>query len=108
MSRFMNANDKIFPDPWVYKPARWLGDDAKTLRKYMVTFGRGSRSCLGHHMAWAELYLLISAIVQTFDMKLFETTVEDVEFKHDVLAISPKFDSRGVRAFVQRRAAQTS
>ena len=105
MSRFMNANEEVFPDPWSYKPTRWLSDDAEVLGKHMVTFGRGSRSCLGRHLAWVELYILVSTVVQTFDAKLFETSDEDVAFKHDFLAASPKLDSRGVRAFFKKRVS---
>jgi cytochrome P450 len=30
-----------------FKPERWLTEDAKQLEKYLVTFSKGARQCLG-------------------------------------------------------------
>jgi cytochrome P450 len=38
-------NPDIFPDPFTFKPERWLNN--KELQKYQVTFGKGRRGCLG-------------------------------------------------------------
>ncbi len=36
---------KVFPEPFKFKPERWL--DNKELQKYQVTFGKGRRACMG-------------------------------------------------------------
>ena len=41
----VQSDATIFPDPFVYKPERWLNDRA--LQKYQVAFSKGRRSCLG-------------------------------------------------------------
>lgn len=39
---------KIFPDPYTFKPERWLDvETSKHLDKYLVSFSRGTRGCLG-------------------------------------------------------------
>lgn len=48
---FILMHPSIFPDPYDFMPERWLtsvGEFNHTLaNKYLVNFGRGSRSCLG-------------------------------------------------------------
>ena len=40
-------NPKIFPQPDEFIPERWMGPDAKELKKYLVPFSKGPRQCLG-------------------------------------------------------------
>jgi cytochrome P450 len=40
-------NPTIFPQPDEYIPERWLSPNAKSLKKYLVPFGKGPRACLG-------------------------------------------------------------
>lgn len=41
----VGVNEDVFPEPFTFKPERWLNN--KELLKYAVTFGRGRRGCLG-------------------------------------------------------------
>lgn len=34
-------------------------------------------------LAWCEIYIFISMLFRRFDMEIFETTDEDMEFKAD-------------------------
>jgi cytochrome P450 len=46
----INHNEAIFPDSHEFKLERWLEkrpEDAPPLGKYMVSFSRGSRMCVG-------------------------------------------------------------
>ncbi|KAF2147767.1 putative P450 monooxygenase [Myriangium duriaei CBS 260.36] len=103
MSWFVNFNEDIFPNPTDFEPARWLGEEGKRRNRFFVPFGKGSRACQGQHLAWAELYLTLAAVVPKFDFDLFETTVDDVELRHDWVFAQPKVGSKGVRAHVRRR-----
>ena len=47
-SRNIHYNEDIYPDPWRFDPERWLkGQESKDLEKYLVSFSRGSRRCIG-------------------------------------------------------------
>jgi cytochrome P450 len=46
----IHHNPRIFPDPDVFKPERWLDTDGKVrtdLQRYLLSFSKGSRQCLG-------------------------------------------------------------
>jgi cytochrome P450 len=49
MSQCMiHYNPTIFPEPRTFNPERWLqGEKSKQLEKYLVSFSRGARGCLG-------------------------------------------------------------
>ncbi|GFF82393.1 putative P450 monooxygenase, partial [Aspergillus udagawae] len=52
------------PDAEEYNPDRWLSDpeQAKTYEKYNFSFGYGSRTCIGKHLAKAMLYKTLVAV----------------------------------------------
>lgn len=105
----IHDNEDVFPDYQKWKPERWLLSDGKfnhRLGKYIVPFSRGTRSCLGMELAWAELYLAIAGLFgpdRRVEMSLFETDESDVEVVHDFFNPSPKLDSKGVRVMVEKR-----
>ena len=101
----MHHHEEIFPDSYAYKPERWLGnpkgpDGVKSLSRYMVAFGRGSRICLGMPMAYAEIYITLATLMRRFEFSLYETGRENVEFWQDFVTPQPKPGSLGVRVLV--------
>jgi cytochrome P450 len=42
-----NNDEEVFKDPHRFQPERWLVKDVSKLEERMVSFSRGSRSCLG-------------------------------------------------------------
>lgn len=104
----MHINPAFFPDPQEFRPERWLRSDAgltglASLKMHFMPFGRGSRICLGMHLAYAELYLTLEAVFRRFELQLFETTRADVDVAHDFVAGTPRVDSKGVRVRVHKR-----
>jgi cytochrome P450 len=89
--------ETVFPDPFKFKPERWLGSEGRLLRRYKMAFGKGGRRCIGIELARAELYLATVALVRSFDMTLYETDEMDVAFVHDYQVSMPDFGSKGVR-----------
>ncbi|TGO48154.1 hypothetical protein BCON_0249g00020 [Botryotinia convoluta] len=96
--------ETVFPDPFVFNPERWLGDEGRERRKYQMAFGKGGRICIGIELARAELYLVTAALVTRFDMKLYETDDSDVAFMYDYQVAMPKLDSKGVRVMAKSLA----
>jgi hypothetical protein len=65
-----------------------------------MAFNKGGRSCVGINLAHAEMFLAIAAMAR-YEMRLYQTDVSDVKFKHEFHVAFPKLDSKGVRAIVQ-------
>ncbi|KAL3481678.1 cytochrome P450 [Aspergillus californicus] len=93
--------ETVFPNPYVFNPDRWLGEDGKERRKFQMAFSKGTRKCLGIELARAELSLVVAALIRGFDMTLYETDASDVAFTHDYHIAMPKMDSKGVRVMVR-------
>lgn len=55
-------------------------------------------------LAYAEIYLTIARLVTSFDMDLFETTTEDVEFFHIRLTGYPKKGNGEVKVMIRKYA----
>ena len=107
MSNYSTAHDEnVFPDSRTYNPSRWLDnpkgpDGQKLLSRYMMSFGKGHRICVGMHLAYGEIFMGLAAVVRRFRFKLWETTSADVECWSDFLAAHPKPGSKGVRVLVE-------
>ncbi|KAK5954220.1 hypothetical protein OHC33_004793 [Knufia fluminis] len=100
MNYVVNNDPKIFPNPFEYHPERWIEAEEKGIRldRYMVSFGKGSRSCVGINLAWAELYLALAYVATRFDMEVYDTTAErDVLIARDYFVGVPKEESQGIR-----------
>ncbi|KAI4264336.1 MAG: hypothetical protein L6R42_000547 [Xanthoria sp. 1 TBL-2021] len=95
----------IFPDHATYRPERWLGDpkapNGKQLSRYMVAFGRGTRSCVGMQLAYAELFIGLSTLFRRFDFELFETDRTAVDLFMDTFVPRPEPGTKGVRVLVK-------
>ncbi|KAH7386033.1 benzoate 4-monooxygenase cytochrome P450 [Pyrenochaeta sp. MPI-SDFR-AT-0127] len=76
----LNRHPDVFPDPDVFRPERWLEAEAQgeRLTRYLVTFTKGTRICLGINLAYAEMYIMVAALVRNFDMELVDSSIEDI------------------------------
>ncbi|KAL4778870.1 cytochrome P450 [Aspergillus varians] len=98
----MHHDESIFPDSYTFNPDRWVDPvERKRLEKYMVAFSKGSRMCIGMHLARSEILLVISNLLRRMSFELFETTVEDVRVVHDIFIPFVKMDSKGVRLLIK-------
>ncbi|KAK6331178.1 hypothetical protein TWF696_003245 [Orbilia brochopaga] len=67
----MHQNPSVYPNPKVFEPERWIETPNDPLReKYLVPFSKGSRSCLGLHLASAEIYLTLAVMFRRFKFTL--------------------------------------
>ncbi|KAF6224986.1 hypothetical protein HO133_010181 [Letharia lupina] len=101
-SVMLHDDPSLFPNPRSFQPERWLQPSKTQLRKYLVPFGKGSRSCLGMNLAYCELYLTLAAIFapNRFRFELYETDVTDVEIAHDFFNPCYRANSKGMRVVV--------
>ena len=103
MNWVVNNDPEIFPNPLSFEPERWIEAEEKGFRldRFMVSFGKGSRQCVGINLAWAELYLTLAYVITQFDMDVFDTTRErDVWIKSDGFVGVPSPDAQGIRVKV--------
>ncbi|KAK7973454.1 hypothetical protein PG988_007588 [Apiospora saccharicola] len=98
----MHTDPDLYPDPKRFDPERWTDMDVgrKTEKTY-GPFGRGTSMCLGMHLAWAELYMAVAALVQRFDFEFEPTGVYDVECSSDQFIIGTS-GRDGLQTFANR------
>ncbi|KYK58952.1 hypothetical protein DCS_00079 [Drechmeria coniospora] len=103
MSAYIMHNDEnVYPEPLRFRPERWLGDYDPLMKRNFVPFSKGSRSCLGMHLAYAELFLAVAVMFHPGGpkMSLYETDETDIAPVHDYFLALPKLDTKGVRVMV--------
>ncbi|OJZ88942.1 hypothetical protein ASPFODRAFT_42057 [Aspergillus luchuensis CBS 106.47] len=112
---FVHHDPAIFPEPSKFRPERWIEaeKEGKRLNGYLVSFTKGSRSCLGINLAYAELYICVSKLFRLYHgaddetgakggrLELFETSNKDVEFATDMFIPATRKGSKGVRLLVK-------
>ncbi|USW50016.1 Putative cytochrome P450 [Septoria linicola] len=90
--------EALFPDPLTFDPERFMGQSPEVMKrkKCLMAMGKGHRRCLGLNLANAGMALVLARFVsEAGAMKLWETTYEDVEFKHDYQIAHPKVEYQG-------------
>ncbi|MCJ1308869.1 hypothetical protein MMC25_002524 [Agyrium rufum] len=63
-STLVHHDETVFPDSTTFRPERWL--ENPRLDRYLVSFSKGSRMCLGINMAYSEMYICLAAIFRRF------------------------------------------
>ncbi|KAI9720911.1 MAG: hypothetical protein M1828_005481 [Chrysothrix sp. TS-e1954] len=94
-SPFVHLNPEIFADPHEFLPQRWLDDPS--LDKWLVSFSKGPRSCLGINLAWLELRMATAAVFRRFDLELDDASPTALQFSDRFL---PWFEGPHVKAMM--------
>lgn len=105
MDNYTTSHDPwLYPDPFVFRHERWDGDarapDGKPLTRYLVAFGRGTRSCVGMPLAYADLYIALATFFRRFKCELYETDRDAVDLFLDSFVPRPRPGTKGVRVKV--------
>ncbi|KAF3023041.1 hypothetical protein E8E14_012192 [Neopestalotiopsis sp. 37M] len=69
----IHHNEKYFPQPFDFRPERWLVDDEAALRRMnsaFCPFSVGARACAGKAMAYLEMSLVVAKIFFKFDFEV--------------------------------------
>ncbi|KAK4228582.1 putative cytochrome P450 E-class, group IV [Podospora fimiseda] len=91
MSAVINHYDEdLFPKPHEFIPERFIvdGEPNRQLAKYLMAFGKGTRSCLGENLAYCELYIMTALLAMRVvpRARLVDTTYEmDMKYDHDAI-----------------------
>ena len=76
-----HSDPEVFEDPSSFKPERWLetdGDRLAKMEKSFLTFGAGSRICMGRHISMIEMRKLIPEILRCFEVSIEDDKVWSV------------------------------
>lgn len=70
----LHHNEEYFPDPYAFKPERWLPSETpeaqrKTMNAAFSPFSIGDRGCAGKPMAYLESSLVIAKTLWYFDFR---------------------------------------
>ncbi|KAI1817386.1 cytochrome P450 [Poronia punctata] len=106
----IHHNESIFPDSKVFRPERWLGAEGRRIDKYLVSFSKGTRNCLGMNLALGELYLFLANMWTLWTtpevgpvggeagvLELYKTTKADIEITGDYYIPMAAPGSVGIR-----------
>lgn len=90
MQNYVHHRDRtVFPEPDVFNPERWL-HSSSDMESALTPFSVGKRGCIGQNLAWEELYIAVSTIISTLELRLgSEMTEADMEIE-DRFNIAPK------------------
>ncbi|RAO70228.1 uncharacterized protein BHQ10_006240 [Talaromyces amestolkiae] len=92
----VHFNEEKFPEPQVFKPERWIGPDAARLQRYLISFSRGPRTCLGMALARAELFIILASVFRQFEFDVKEIVrSRDIDFSRDFILGAQAVDSPG-------------
>ncbi|XRM48691.1 hypothetical protein ABZX51_011606 [Aspergillus tubingensis] len=97
---FILMDSNIFPNPHDFDPERWIraAEKGERLDRYLVNFSKGARICLGMQLAYAELFIVIAALMRQFEMELVDTPKETIEFARDFGAPYPEKGNLSIKA----------
>lgn len=90
-----NRHPDYFPEPETFNPARWIAEGAITggsagQRDMFMSWGKGTRSCLGQHMAVMELKIMLARVVDEFEVSLESLKTHDDMETTDHFTLIPK------------------
>ncbi|KAI1473716.1 cytochrome P450 [Daldinia eschscholtzii] len=108
----LNRNPDLYDRPDEFIPERYL--ENPKLSKYLMSFSRGTRQCIGINLAYQELQTFTAGIVRRYDiydptrktqngptLELYQTTREDVAVHSDFITTAPYKGSLGLRVMIR-------
>jgi cytochrome P450 len=92
----LHHRDDVYPDPFDFRPERWLGRKPGTYE--WIPFGGGIRRCLGAALAMAEQRVVLEAMARRLDLEADEPEPERAIHRNVTM-----IPSRGARVVVRAR-----
>lgn len=84
----VHHDERLYPDPFAFRPERWTPEFKAELHKYAYfPFGGGQRLCIGDAFAELEGVLLIAALAQHWRMRLVPDETVEMEI---IATVRPK------------------
>lgn len=88
----LHHNPEVYPEPWCFKPERWLapadarpdaepGEEGRARERDFIPFSMGMRACLARNLAQQELLLATTALVESRVLEGARTVKERIELE---------------------------
>ncbi|KAL8778071.1 MAG: hypothetical protein Q9194_002203 [Teloschistes cf. exilis] len=84
----LHHNPDVFPEPWAFRPERWLPDDEQLvvsqlqrMNRDLIPFNIGSRACIARNLATHELLIATKRIVESGVLEGAKTCEERIKVK---------------------------
>lgn len=72
----LSYNKDIFPEPFEFRPERWLAGEEGTSKESLAlaesgfcAFSYGSRGCPGKNLAWLEMSIVMAKVIFNFEVR---------------------------------------
>lgn len=75
----LHTNPNVFPEPFAFKPERWLENPTPEMQRDWIPFSLGQRQCIARNLAMQELFLAIRAIARDNVLAGAKPVAEKVE-----------------------------
>ena len=92
----VHHREDLYPDPFSYRPERWLGHSPGTYE--WLPFGGGTRRCLGAALAMAEQRVVLEAMVRRLDLEADRPEPEHAQHRNVTM-----IPARGARVVMRAR-----
>ncbi|KAI1325095.1 trichodiene oxygenase [Xylariaceae sp. FL0255] len=87
----IHTDENLYPSAKSFRPERWIDKGGlKSTKRGFAPSSRGTRMCLGMYLALAEIYLVVAALVQQFDVTFINAKAEDFECVSDQFVIGTR------------------
>ncbi|XP_043947048.1 probable cytochrome P450 6d5 [Drosophila biarmipes] len=86
----MHLDPENFPEPFSYKPERYLDENKDFNQAAYMPFGEGPRMCIGARMGKVNVKIAIAKILSNFDVEIRKEKAE-LEFDINGASLMPKY-----------------
>ncbi|KAF2206606.1 hypothetical protein CERZMDRAFT_52874 [Cercospora zeae-maydis SCOH1-5] len=76
----LHTNEAVFRDPHVFDCRRWDSPTTEMTRDWMP-FGKGSRACMGRHLALMQTYVAVAAVVRSHVLDGASVVKSSIQFR---------------------------
>ncbi|KAL8788329.1 MAG: hypothetical protein Q9213_001726 [Squamulea squamosa] len=66
----IHHNEKYYANPFLYRPERWMNGDTELAQSAFTAFGVGRTSCIGKHLAYQEMKLVLARLLWLHEMQM--------------------------------------
>ena len=75
----LHFNEKVFPEPFEFKPSRWMDNPTPEMQRDWIPFGLGQRQCIARNLATQELFLAVREIARANALEGAKAVGEKIE-----------------------------